>query len=252
MPARRAIGDGMKRALIFQHMDHDHPGRFLDFFAEDDILPVPVRLFEGQSIPVLAEFDLLFVLGGAQDTWQDDQFPWMKAEKEAIREWVVDRAKPYVGVCLGHQLLCDALGGVVAKADTPEVGVHRVELTEAGGSHPLTKGVPQTNPVLQWHFAEVKRAPDTATVLARSAAAAVQCVAVGDHAIGTQFHCEFSPQTLAGWSSIPSTVAGLNRLRGPGGYDSFVAEAFPLMPGMRAMTYQIYENLVRATGLRPR
>ena len=83
----------MKRALVFQHMDHDHPGRFLDYFAEDGIVPEPVRLFEGQEIPALAPYDFLFVLGGAQDTWQEDQHPWLVAEKQAIREWVVERAQ---------------------------------------------------------------------------------------------------------------------------------------------------------------
>ena len=61
----------MKRALVFQHMDYDHPGRFLDFFSEDGIVPEMVRLWEGQEIPNLAPYDFLFVLGGAQDTWQE-------------------------------------------------------------------------------------------------------------------------------------------------------------------------------------
>eukprot|EP01034_Spumella_vulgaris_P019298 gene19298-24667_t len=73
-------------------MDHDHPGRFLDYFAEDGIVPEQVRLFEGQEIPPLAPYDFLFVLGGAQDTWQEDLHPWLIAEKQAIREWVADRA----------------------------------------------------------------------------------------------------------------------------------------------------------------
>ena len=65
----------MKRALVFQHMDYDHPGRFLDFFSEDGIVPEMVRLWEGQKIPNLAPYDFLFVLGGAQDTWQETSTP---------------------------------------------------------------------------------------------------------------------------------------------------------------------------------
>lgn len=240
----------MKRALVFQHMDHDHPGRFLDYFAEDNIIPEPVRIFEGQTIPDLAPYDFLFVLGGKQDTWQEDEYPWLKAEKEAIREWVMDRARPYFGVCLGHQLLCTALGGEVAPADQKEVGVHEVTLTEDGQSHRLFEGLGSTHKVMQWHMAEVKRPPQQARVLASSSAAAVQTLAIGDHAIGTQFHCEFTPQTVLGWSSMPSYITTLEMHKGEGAYPNLVAESFPLMPQMAAMTRRIYDNLVTATGLR--
>ncbi|MBI2718805.1 MAG: type 1 glutamine amidotransferase [Rhizobiales bacterium] len=240
----------MKRALVFQHMDHDHPGRFLDFFAEDGIVPHAVRLWEGEDIPPLAGFDLMFVLGGKQDVWEEPELPWMTAEMAAIREWVVERAKPYIGVCLGHQLLCGALGGEVALAQHHEVGVFDVSATEEGRRHPLFAGVPPTAKVMQWHFAEVKRVPEGATVLASSEATAVQSVAIDSHAIGTQFHCEFTPQTMGGWSSLPSYVEALERVRGKGAYAALIGEAFPLMPAMAAMTRRIYDNLIEATGLR--
>ena len=160
----------MKRALVFQHMNYDHPGRFLDFFSEDGIVPEMVRLWEGQKIPNLAPYDFLFVLGGAQDTWQEKEHTWMLEEKAAIREWVWDRAKPYFGVCLGHQLLCDALGGEVALAAEPEVGVYDVSLTQDGEAHGLFAGVESSNKVMQWHWAEVTRAPQEAKVLATSRA----------------------------------------------------------------------------------
>jgi GMP synthase-like glutamine amidotransferase len=240
----------MKRALVFQHMDHDHPGRFLDFFAEDGIIPEPVRLFEGEAIPSLAPYDFLFVLGGAQDTWQEDIHPWLAAEKQAIREWVADRARPYFGVCLGHQLLASALGGEVAPAKHGEVGVFDVTLTGTADGHRLMQGLAPRHKVMQWHMAEVTRVPEGAVVLASSERVAVQALSLGEHAVSTQFHCEFTPQTVAGWSSLPNYVASLEKHLGEGAYPRLLKESYPLMPDMARMTRQIYDNLVTATGLR--
>lgn len=239
----------MKKALVLQHMNHDHPGRFLDWFAEDGIVPVPVRMFEGQEIPPLAGFDFMFVLGGAQDTWQEQQFPYLKAEKQAIREWVWDRAKPYFGVCLGHQLLATALGGEVALADEGEVGVFDVTLTEEGASSPLMAGVPASQKVMQWHHAEVKRVPQSGRVLAQSPRTGVQSLAIEGHALSTQFHCEFSPQTVAGWSSMPNYVETLEKLHGPGAYDRLLRESYPLMPSMHKTTKIMWDNFKTASGL---
>jgi GMP synthase-like glutamine amidotransferase len=240
----------MKRALVFQHMNYDHPGRFLDFFAEDGIVPEMVRLWEGQAIPNLAHYDFMFVLGGAQNTWQVSEHPWMLEEKAAIREWVCDLAKPYFGVCLGHQLLCDALGGEVALAGDPEVGVYDVFLTQDGEAHELFRGVGPSNKVMQWHWAEVKVAPQTARVLASSDRSAIQAIAIDSHAISTQFHCEFTPQSMATWSSLPGHLASLEKQNGAGAYRRLLDEATPVMPEMARMTRCIYDNLMLSTGLR--
>ena len=239
----------MKKALVLQHMDHDHPGRFLDWFAEDNIVPEFVRLFEGELLPTRLEHDLLFVLGGAQDTWQDDQFPWLIEEKAFIREWVWQRAKPYLGVCLGHQLLATALGGEVAEAEQGEVGVCTVDLTSDGGGHRLCEDLPSRLNVMQWHHAEVKRMPQNATLLASSATTSVQAMAIDCHALSTQFHCEFSPQTVAGWSSLPGYLEVLEREKGEGAYERLKAECYPLMPEMHRTTHQIWKNFMKCSGL---
>jgi GMP synthase-like glutamine amidotransferase len=239
----------MRRALVFQHMDHDHPGRFADYLAEDNIIPHQIRLFEDQAIPSLTGYDLLFVLGGAQDTWQEEDFPWLKAEKQAIREWVSERAKPYFGVCLGHQLLADALGGEVALAAQREIGLHHVTLTEQGRTSPFMVDQADIQHVMQWHFAEVARAPATAKVLAESPTSKVQAMSIGSHALSTQYHCEFSPQTLLGWTSLPNYVAALEREFGPGGAETLITKAYSQMPTMARNTKLMWDKFKRTSGL---
>jgi GMP synthase-like glutamine amidotransferase len=239
----------MKRALVVQHMDHDHPGRFADWFAEDGIIPTAFRIFDGADFPSLADYDLMFVLGGAQNTWEESEHDWLKAEKAMIREWVWDRAKPYFGICLGHQLLATALGGEVAPAASKEVGVHDVSLTVDGVSHPQFAGLPAAMKVMQWHGAEVKRAPQGAAILAASATTAVQALAIDGHALSTQFHCEFTPQTVEGWSSLPGYIQSLEQHCGPGAYAALKAESYPLMADMARQTRLIWDNFKKNSGL---
>ncbi|MGE0007087.1 MAG: type 1 glutamine amidotransferase [Parvibaculaceae bacterium] len=239
----------MKRALVLQHMDHDTPGRFLDFFIADGILPTSVRLWAGQEIPPLADFDLMFVLGGAMDVWEVEENPWLAGEKEAIREWVAERGKPYIGLCLGHQLLASALGGEVGLAKEGEVGVHDVTVDGAARGHRLFEGLEGRHKVMQWHHAEIKKPPKDAAVLASSPRTAVQAIAIDDHAIGLQFHAEFSAQTVAGWESLPGYIAALERELGAGAYARVSGEAYPLMPQMGAMARRLYDNLKSASGL---
>lgn len=122
-------------------------------------------------------------------------------------------------MCLGHQLLATAQGGEVGTAALPEVGVFDVEMTADGKAHPFFDGLEKSHRVMQWHHAEVKRAPQGALVLAHSPAAAVQSLAIDTHALSTQFHCEFSAQTVATWSSLPSYIAMLEKDHGIGAYE---------------------------------
>jgi len=237
----------MRRVLIFQHMDHDNAGRFMDFFAEDGLMPTTVRLWEGAVIPSLVDFDLLLVLGGAQDVWEGDKYPWLAAEKQAIREWVGERARPYIGLCLGHQLLAEAMGGTVALAERCEVGVFDISVT---GDHPVFQGLAGPHKVMEWHYAEVKTLPPGAMVLASSPAAKVQAMAIGDNAVGLQFHAEFTPQSMASWESLPGYLSSLEITLRAGAYQKLLREALPLMPTMAAMSRRIYNNLMRSAGMR--
>jgi GMP synthase-like glutamine amidotransferase len=203
------------RVLVFQHVDIEHPGVFRDLWAEHGYALRTVELDAGEPIPALDDFDLMVVMGGPMDVWQESKHPWMLAEKAAIRRWVKDLERPFLGICLGHQLLADALGGRVTAMAVPEVGVMEIELTAAGRSDPLLSGMPGRSEALQWHGAEVSTVPEGARILATNSASPAQAMCWGRHAYGFQYHVEISASTVPEWTSIPEYKASLERTLGP-------------------------------------
>ncbi|MCP4330676.1 MAG: type 1 glutamine amidotransferase [Alphaproteobacteria bacterium] len=233
------------RVLVFQHISTEHPGIFRDFMREDGIEWTPIEIDEGESIPDLEPFDALMVMGGPQDVWEVDKYPWLDGEKAVIREAVVEREMPFIGFCLGHQLLADALGGAVDRAQTPEVGVLEVELTEDGQRSTFYTDMPRRERYLQWHGAEVTRAPDDATVLAVSEACRFQAISVGDHALGLQYHIELTPTTVHDWAEIPTYKKALEKALGPGGLEIMKSGTDARMDGFNREARQLYDNFMR-------
>ncbi len=237
----------MTRALAFQHMDDEPPGLFGEFLQARGIALDIIQLHRGEEIPSLAPYDFMLVMGGAMDVWDETQYPWLVTEKAAIKEWAINRNRPYFGVCLGMQLLAEALGGKVGLAREAEVGVGRIELC---GPHDLTKNLPQHFQMMQWHHAEIQVLPEGAVVLARSDVTDVQIMAIGDNLVGTQFHGELTPDLVAKWQHIPQYISWLEASLGHGAYARVQAEALPLMDTMRAVSEAMFNNLVNGKALR--
>lgn len=231
------------RILVFQHVAVEHPGVFREFWAEAGHEWTPIEVDAGEPIPDLAPFDLLVVMGGPMDVWQEDVCPWLVAEKAAIRTWVKDLGRPYLGICLGHQLLAVALGGVVAPMAVPEVGFVDVELTEAGRADALLAGFPPCLETFQWHGAEIATLPEGAVVLAANAACATQAIRWGRHAWGFQYHVEITPQTVPEWQVIAEYAASLVAALGEDEAGLLEARVTPRLPAFRAAAKRLHDNL---------
>ncbi|MGQ0658116.1 MAG: type 1 glutamine amidotransferase [Chromatiales bacterium] len=233
------------RILVFQHLDIEHPGIFGDFLKADGIPWDVVELDEGDSIPALDGYDALVVMGGPMDVWEEDEYPWLIAEKRAIREAVAERNMPYLGICLGHQLLGDALGGRVGKMPGPEVGIADVQLTDAAQRDPMFKGIAPTSNCLQWHGAAVLEPPSGATVLARSPLCEVQAMRVDPNAYGIQYHVEVTQETVPQWAAIPAYKAALERALGQGAAARLERETTSKLPAFAKDARTLYENFMR-------
>jgi GMP synthase-like glutamine amidotransferase len=204
------------RILVFQHVAVEHPGAFRQLWREHGDEWRTVELDAGELVPDLNDFDLLVVMGGPMDVWQEDLYPWLRPEKAAIRHWVKDLGRPFLGICLGHQLLAAALGGVVRLMDQPEIGIGEVTLTDAGRRDPLFAGFAPLVETFQWHGAEISQLPDGAEVLAMNSSCPIQAFRYGRHAYGLQYHVEITASTVGEWSNIPEYRVGLERMLGAG------------------------------------
>lgn len=228
--------------LVLQHASVEHPGIFRSFLKEDGHTYEAVELDEGEALPEIEGYEALWVMGGPMDVWQEDAHPWLKDEKDFIREAVAERGLPFLGLCLGHQLLAEALGGEVGPSETPEIGVLDVQLTEAGASGVFFDGLPDRFPSLQWHSAEVKQMPPGASCLATSPACAVQAMKWETRAYSAQFHIEVEPETVANWAAIPEYEAALIKAMGEDGVGRMQTAVDARLSDFNNMAERLYIN----------
>ncbi len=234
---------------VFQHIACEHPGAFRQYFAEDGVEWDAFELDEGEAIPDLSGYDALWVMGGPMDVWQEDAHPWLVPEKAAIRRAITELDMPFMGICLGHQLMAEALGGKVGPSTTPEIGIMQVELTDAGKASPFLTGLNPQTACLQWHSAEVLQAPEGCSVLVSSPACTVQAMSYGHKAFSMQYHVEVEPDTVPNWGAIPEYKSALEKAAGEGALEDFKAGADTAMEAFNRDSRQIYRNFMTATGL---
>jgi len=203
--------------LVLQHISIEHPGIFLKFMKEDNIKIDTIELDDNQKIPKLDLYDAMIVMGGPMDTWQEEAYPWLKPEKEAIHKFACINKKPYLGLCLGAQLLSEAVGGKVRKMKTPEIGVLKVSVMD---DKSLFKGLNKDLKVLQWHSYEAHDLPDSANLLASSSECKVQAFSF-NKAFGLQFHVEQTNKTVPEWACVPEYKSALENTLGENALEKF-------------------------------
>jgi GMP synthase-like glutamine amidotransferase len=235
------------RFLVLQHAAVEHPGSFRGMMAAGGHTMHQVELDEGETIPPLDGFDAMLVMGGPMDVWQEDEHPWLVAEKAAIREWVSAR-RPYLGLCLGAQLLAVACGGEAAlMTSPPEVGMDMVRIEP----DPIFAGLIGLCPCFQWHGAEVTRLPPCARLIATSDGCRVQGFVLAENAYGLQFHMELTETTAAEWGALPAYAAALEDVKGPGALPALAAEVASNLPRLQDAAATIFGNFLAIAARMP-
>jgi GMP synthase-like glutamine amidotransferase len=168
----------------------------LEIWAEDRGHPLTyTRLYDNDPLPSLDSFDLLTVMGGLMNVYEEDRYPWLVEEKKFLRK-VIDSRKRVLGICLGAQLLADVLGGKVTQNPCKEIGWHEVCLTDQADQSPVVSSVlPPRFTVFQWH-GDTFQIPSGAVHLAENRACSNQAFQYGSHVLALQFHLEYTKESI--------------------------------------------------------
>ena len=236
------------KLLVLQHIKIEDPGYIKDLILKDGFELTTIELDEGEKIPTdLSKFDAMFCMGGPMDTWMEKEHPWLIDEKKAIKEFVVDLKKPYLGFCLGCQLLGEVVGGKVVKSNNSEIGMLNIDFSENKKNDLLFSKFPEKITSLQWHSYEVRNLESNknVTLIASSPETKYQIFKYQNHAYGIQFHIEVKDTTVNDWGCVPEYKSALEKQLGKGALEKFDKEAQNNMQNMNSYSKILYENFKR-------
>ena len=233
------------RIIILQHIKIEDPGFIKDLMIKDGVELTTIELDEGEKIPAdLSKFDAMFCMGGPMDTWMEKKHPWLVDEKKAIKEFVVNLQKPYLGFCLGCQLLGEVVGGKVVKSKPSEIGILEIDFIKSKNNDLLFSSFPDKIKSLQWHSYEVvdlEKKKDV-TLIASSAVTKYQIFRYKKHAYGIQFHIEIKDTTVNEWGCVPEYKSALEKELGPDALEKFDLAAKENMANMNKYSQILYNN----------
>ena len=236
------------KILILQHVESETPAYIKDLMIADGFDLTTVELDEGEKIPEnINQFDGIFCMGGPMDTWMTDEYPWLIEEKIKIKQFVIDLEKPFLGFCLGCQLLGEVVGGKVVKSDPPEIGILDIDMNKKKNEDQLFSEFPDKIKALQWHSYEVIGLENNkdVTILGSSPTTKYQIFKYKNNAYGIQFHIEIKDNTVGDWGCIPEYKNALEESLGVGALDKLDKLASENMTDMNLHAKKLYKNFCK-------
>ena len=180
-----------------QHADHEELGCIAPWLAARGDEVTRTRLYAGEALPRLDEFDWLIVMGGPMNIYEYGAHPWLRAEKQFIGA-ALAADKRVLGICLGAQLIADVAGGKVTRNAHTEIGWFDVHLQPGARASAAFQDFPQSFCAFHWH-GDTFAIPPGAQSLMASEACANQAYALSPRVAAIQFHLEVTAADARVW-----------------------------------------------------
>ncbi|NOY95357.1 MAG: type 1 glutamine amidotransferase [Chlorobi bacterium] len=188
------------------HIPEEMPGGISSWAKQNGYNESYTRFYLNEDLPDATEPDFLVVMGGPMNIYQEEKYPWLKAEKQFIKR-VIEQGKKVLGVCLGAQLVAGALGSKVVKNSETEIGWFPVFKTKEGRNSELLNSISDGQLIMHWH-GDTFSIPEGATHLLYSEACENQAFLYGKNALALQFHLELTTDLLRGLAALEELPNG--------------------------------------------
>jgi len=179
------------RIHYLQHNDYVLPGNIIDWANNNNYKLSYTKFYQTYSLPKHSEYDLLIILGGTMDVFEEDKYSWLIKEKVFILE-AINANKAILGICLGGQLLAEVLGAKVYKNKQQEIGWFPITKKN---NHPLLQNLNTELEVFLWHNYIFDIPKNTLPVL-EGKFSFNQGFVYKDNVIALQFHPEMNIEGL--------------------------------------------------------
>jgi GMP synthase (glutamine-hydrolysing) len=176
-----------------------------------DLLTVDVTKADAE-LPDLEDVSGIVTFGGTVNVDQVDSHPQLGIVRGYTQQ-AIEGGTPYLGICLGSQILARALDEPVVKGPVKEVGFEPIRMTDEAADDALFGVLMPEEIVLHWHE-DTHELPPGATLLATAERIPVQAYRIGDAAWGVQFHCEVDAVEFDWWIATASQQMDLERVWG--------------------------------------
>ncbi|MBB1127225.1 type 1 glutamine amidotransferase [Thiospirillum jenense] len=183
------------RIQVLQHVPFEGPAYLGDWATRHHHHLTINHLYTGDPCPTRDSYDWLIVLGGPMNVNDDNEHSWLTAEKVCINTAIED-GKTVIGICLGAQLIAQALGATVRRNDQQEIGWFPITWTDAAHQLPGCATLPKQLTAFHWH-GDTFSLPPGAVHLATSTACQQQAFYYDGRVLGLQCHLEVTPISIA-------------------------------------------------------